>query len=139
MCNGKRHLETRCHAEYTSDSWAFYIFCMAMMVVGLGSSPIYVFGPTYLWDNVEPRLYPLYSAWMYVMAALGPALGFICGAVFLGLWVDYPTLPPPDQLKNDSHPKWVGAWWLGMVVFSFAALLAAIPLLGFPRSLPRRG
>lgn len=31
---------------------------------------------------------------------------------------------------------WIGAWWLGFLIFSFICFLIAIPLIGYPKSLP---
>lgn len=31
---------------------------------------------------------------------------------------------------------WVGAWWLGFLIFSFVCIFIAIPLIAFPKSLP---
>jgi organic anion transporter 4A len=31
---------------------------------------------------------------------------------------------------------WVGAWWLGFVVFSFICFVIAIPLIAYPKRLP---
>lgn len=31
---------------------------------------------------------------------------------------------------------WVGAWWIGFLIFSFVCLLVAIPLIAYPKSLP---
>ena len=31
---------------------------------------------------------------------------------------------------------WVGAWWIGFLIFSFVCLLVAIPLIAFPKTLP---
>lgn len=31
---------------------------------------------------------------------------------------------------------WVGAWWIGFLVFSFVCLLVAVPLIAYPKTLP---
>jgi solute carrier organic anion transporter family, member 4A len=31
---------------------------------------------------------------------------------------------------------WVGAWWLGFLIFSFVCLLIAVPLIAYPKKLP---
>lgn len=31
---------------------------------------------------------------------------------------------------------WVGAWWIGFLIFSFVCFLVAIPLIAYPKSLP---
>lgn len=37
---------------------------------------------------------------------------------------------------SPEDPRWVGAWWIGFLVGGVAALLVAIPILGYPRQLP---
>lgn len=32
-------------------------------------------------------------------------------------------------------PNWIGAWWLGFLVFGIMAMLSAIPIFIFPRRL----
>lgn len=34
-----------------------------------------------------------------------------------------------------EHPDWVGAWWLGFLVFGLLAAVVPLPLLAFPRRL----
>lgn len=70
---------------------------------------------------------------MYSMSALGPALGFFMGAVFLSLYVD-PKEKPAGL--TDKHPAWVGAWWLGFIVCAVLSLFVALPLMMFPKHLP---
>jgi solute carrier organic anion transporter family, member 4A len=31
---------------------------------------------------------------------------------------------------------WVGAWWIGFLIFSFVCLFVAIPLIAYPKTLP---
>lgn len=40
---------------------------------------------------------------------LGPALGFIVGALCTSVYADLSIDPKIDS----SDPRWVGAWWLG--------------------------
>ena len=48
-------------SELVSEEWAFGIFLVAFALVGLGSSPIYSLGATYLYDNVKSSQYPVYA------------------------------------------------------------------------------
>lgn len=70
---------------------------------------------------------------MYSMSALGPASGFLMSAAFLSIFVEPGKTPPGLEEDNNA---WVGAWWLGLIICSFLALLTGIPLLMFPRELP---
>ncbi|VDQ04070.1 unnamed protein product [Trichobilharzia regenti] len=42
-------------------SMLFPTFCVAMLLAGIGASPLYVLAPTYLWDNLTDRQYPIYA------------------------------------------------------------------------------
>lgn len=35
-----------------------------------------------------------------------------------------------------SDPRWIGAWWLGFVVFGILIFIASFVVLGFPQELP---
>lgn len=35
-----------------------------------------------------------------------------------------------------ENPLWVGAWWIGFLAGGAAALVIALPILGYPRQLP---
>lgn len=40
-----------------------------------------------------------------------------------------------DTGINVTDPRWVGAWWLGFIVFGLAAILISVPICFFPKSL----
>ena len=42
-------------------TWALAIFIASQMIKGIGGSPIYTLGPTYLYDNVPVRHYSVYA------------------------------------------------------------------------------
>ncbi len=76
------------------------------------------------------------SGLLYSSAGLGPAAGFIAGAAFLQIYIDSPTIDPPASLDVYSQ-SWLGAWWLGMVIFGVLACITALPVLTFPKRLPK--
>uniref|UniRef100_A0A2C9LKP6 Uncharacterized protein n=1 Tax=Biomphalaria glabrata TaxID=6526 RepID=A0A2C9LKP6_BIOGL len=67
------------------------------------------------------------------LGILGPAVAYTMGGLFSKMYVslEATTLTP-------KHPNWIGAWWLGYVVFGILSLVISIPLFWFPRKLPQR-
>jgi hypothetical protein len=47
--------------DYVSQLWALGVFIAAMLVLSIGSAPVYILGPTYLYDNVHPKNFSLYA------------------------------------------------------------------------------
>ncbi len=40
-----------------------------------------------------------------------------------------------DTLMTPEDPRWIGAWWLGFLVFGAIAIVLATPMMCFPRRL----
>ncbi|KAL5969313.1 Solute carrier organic anion transporter family member 1A6 [Taenia solium] len=61
----------------------------------------------------------------------------MAGAALLQIYIDAPSIqPPPTSLLDVYSQFWLGAWWLGMVIFGVVACLPALPVLAFPPCLP---
>ncbi|KAK4467647.1 hypothetical protein MN116_008588 [Schistosoma mekongi] len=116
------------------QSVLFPTFCVAMLLAGIGASPLYVLAPTYLWDNLTDRQYPIYAALFYSAGGLGPACGFLAGAGFLSVYIDSPFMLPETGLDRNS-PLWLGAWWLGILVCAALTFLVALPVICMPKRL----
>lgn len=109
-----------------------FVFMLAQFLHGIGATPLYTLGVTYLDENVKSTYAPIYIGIFYTAAIVGPAAGYLLGGYFLNIFTE---IHQATDMTPDS-PHWVGAWWIGFLGTGAAALLVAIPILGYPRQLP---
>lgn len=108
------------------------IFFISMLGVGIGQTAVYTLGIPFIDDNVASRESPLYFSITIGVRILGPSFGFLLGAFCTSLYADLST----DPVMDTNNPRWVGAWWLGLVGISATLLLASVPMFAFPKKLP---
>ncbi|KAL4713968.1 hypothetical protein ACJJTC_015622 [Scirpophaga incertulas] len=107
--------------------WLF----ICLLVVGVGQTGIATLGIPYVDDNVGSRQSPLYMAITIGIRVIGPALGFLLGALCTRVYVD----PLSDPGYSSDDPKWVGAWWLGMVFIAGFIVMLSTLMFFFPRQI----
>lgn len=110
------------------------IFFTSLLGVGIGQTAVYTLGIPFIDDNVASRESPLYFSITIGVRILGPSFGFLLGAFCTSMYADLGTDP---NMRSDN-PRWVGAWWLGLVGISATLLLASVPMFAFPKRLPVR-
>ncbi|CAI6359620.1 unnamed protein product [Macrosiphum euphorbiae] len=108
------------------------IFFTSLLGVGIGQTAVYTLGIPFIDDNVASRESPLYFSITIGVRILGPSFGFLLGALCTSLYADLSNEPNMDT----NNPRWVGAWWLGLVGISATLLLASVPMFAFPKRLP---
>ncbi|KAK9686742.1 Organic Anion Transporter Polypeptide (OATP) family [Popillia japonica] len=117
--------------EPTVTKIVLAIFFISLLGVGMGQTAVYTLGIPYMDDNVASKESPLYFAITIGIRILGPALGFIVGSLCTSLYADLSVDPKIDT--ND--PRWVGAWWLGLVLISGLLMLTSFAMFAFPKRL----
>jgi len=108
------------------------IFFTSLLGVGIGQTAVYTLGIPFIDDNVASRESPLYFSITIGVRILGPSFGFLLGALCTSLYADLSNEPNMDT----NNPRWVGAWWLGLVGISATLLLTSVPMFAFPKRLP---
>ncbi|KAH9488243.1 hypothetical protein Btru_063899 [Bulinus truncatus] len=109
------------------------IIVIGMMLQGFGKAPRVSLVVTYVDNNTKRTNTGLFMGIIVTLGILGPAVAYTMGGIFTRMYVtlEATTLTP-------KHPRWIGAWWLGYVVFGVLSLFISIPLFWFPRKLPQR-
>ncbi|XP_076083962.1 solute carrier organic anion transporter family member 2A1-like [Mytilus galloprovincialis] len=103
---------------------------LGMILQGIAKAPRGPFTTVYLDDGCDKRKTGFYFGIIIGCSIFGPALSFGIGGVFSRIYV---TLEDVDMSPKD--PRWIGAWWLGFVVFGIMTLVSALPVLCLPRYL----
>ncbi|XP_069506856.1 solute carrier organic anion transporter family member 4A1 isoform X2 [Ambystoma mexicanum] len=109
-----------------------FLFMFGQFLHGVGATPLYTLGVTYLDENVKSNYSPVYIAIFYTAAIIGPAAGYVLGGIFLNMYTEIGT----NTDFTPENPLWVGAWWIGFLGAGAAALLISVPILGYPQRLP---
>lgn len=112
-------------------SIAIVIIAVGMIIQGFGKAPRQPFIITYIDDNVPKQKTACFIGVIMAISIFGPGVGFGLGAFFSQTYV---TLE--DVQISVRDPRWIGAWWLGFIVFGLLAMIVSIPLMCFPKRMP---
>ncbi|UYV61535.1 SLCO5A1 [Cordylochernes scorpioides] len=127
---------TACNEGTSSNVLYILLFMLAQVLIGCGGSPIFTLGTTYIDDHVKKDSSSMYIGCIYSMVAFGLVCGFLLGGYLLSIHEDamFQSIPHMTGIYP-GHPRWVGAWWLGFVIFGILLLLVSIPYFAFPKYL----
>ncbi|OWF47303.1 Solute carrier organic anion transporter family member 1B2 [Mizuhopecten yessoensis] len=112
---------------------AFSIMAIGLILQGMGKGPRVSLSATYIDDKCVKTKTAMYLGIISCMGIFGPVIAFSLGSVFSRIYITLEDVPikPNDQ-------RWVGAWWLGFIIFGSMSILVAVPILCFPRRLKSR-
>ncbi|NXE64180.1 SO4C1 protein, partial [Calcarius ornatus] len=116
-----------------------YVFILGQLLLGVGGTPLYTLGTSFIDDSVPKHKSSLYIGVGYAMSLLGPAIGYVLGGQLLQVYIDIkiPKRQDTTYTKVDQDdPRWLGAWWIGFIACFFANWLLIIPFSCFPKHLP---
>ncbi|XP_048769793.1 solute carrier organic anion transporter family member 2B1-like isoform X2 [Ostrea edulis] len=116
--------------SYSIKALALSLIGVGMTLQGIGKAPRGPFYLVYIDDNIERRKTGFYTSIAIATSIFGPALAFGVGGYFSKIYV---TLEDVDM--NPRDPRWIGAWWLGFVVFGTISIFLSSALAFFPRQL----
>nr|XP_006819772.1 PREDICTED: solute carrier organic anion transporter family member 4C1-like [Saccoglossus kowalevskii] len=132
LCRRSSNVTEDCDDEWDSLSNFFYVFILAQICIGIGASPIYTVGYAWVDENTTHAKSGWYMGILNTMAVLGPATGFIVGALTLTLFTELTV----DTGLDSSDDGWIGAWWLGFVFAAILIFILVIPISAFTPVLP---
>ncbi|XP_076465469.1 solute carrier organic anion transporter family member 2B1-like [Babylonia areolata] len=116
---------------YNPRAFPVYVFLIVCQVIrgAMGTTAFPMF-TEYIESNAKKTDTGFYMGIFLSVSMLGAAVAFLGGGAISKVHV---SLQPTDI--DPTHPDWVGAWWLGFLIFGSLAAVAPVFLCRFPRHL----
>uniref|UniRef100_A0A8C0F5P6 Solute carrier organic anion transporter family member n=1 Tax=Bubo bubo TaxID=30461 RepID=A0A8C0F5P6_BUBBB len=132
-----RIIALECEKKPGSLLWIFVM--VGNIVRGMGETPIMPLGISYLEDFAKAENSPFYLGCLHTAAVIGPFLGFLLASFCAELFVDLGSVDAEEITITVTDARWVGAWWLGILICALLNLLVGIPFWFLPKSLVKEG
>ncbi|XP_053892411.1 solute carrier organic anion transporter family member 1A5-like isoform X2 [Malaclemys terrapin pileata] len=134
------HMEKQsAECEQTSGSLMWVFVLVGNIIRGIGETPIMPLVISYVEDFSKAENSPFYIGCLQIATVIGPFLGFMLGSYCAQLYVDLGFTDIEEVTITLTDARWVGAWWLGILICASVNLLAGIPFCFLPKSLPKEG
>ncbi|KFP84220.1 Solute carrier organic anion transporter family member 1A2, partial [Apaloderma vittatum] len=130
-------LPAECEKERGSLLWIFVM--IGNIVRGMGETPIMPLGISYLEDFSKTENSPFYQGCLQTATVIGPFLGFLLASFCAQLFVDLGSVDAEDITITANDARWVGAWWLGILICAAFNFLVGVPFWFLPKSLVKEG
>ena len=134
LCYDDNTTKEEMRSKLTHYKWFFYI---GQFLNGIGATPLTTLASPLLDDSVKKVSAPIYIGIFQTFFVVGPAMGYILGGTFLGIYVDFRFWTLDIPLKT-SGQTWVGAWWVGFIVTWIMSWICAFAIFCYPALLPNR-
>uniref|UniRef100_A0A8C4XZP1 Solute carrier organic anion transporter family member n=1 Tax=Gopherus evgoodei TaxID=1825980 RepID=A0A8C4XZP1_9SAUR len=124
----------------SGNSYLWIFVLMGNLLRGIGEAPIMPLGVSYVDDFSKEENSAFYIGNKLISCGMvGPTLGFLLGSFCANLWVDVGVVDLESLTINPKDTRWVGAWWLGLVICGAVSFLSSLPFWFLPYSLPKEG
>ncbi|XP_006811945.1 solute carrier organic anion transporter family member 2A1-like [Saccoglossus kowalevskii] len=106
-----------------------------IIMFGIGLSPLFTLGITYIDDIVPKNKSPFYIGLMFSMHALGPLIAFPISSAYNNMYVDFYRVNTSMSEISRHDPRWVGAWWLPFVINGPLCIIVGIYIMLLPKKI----
>ncbi|XP_019593751.2 solute carrier organic anion transporter family member 1A2 isoform X1 [Rhinolophus sinicus] len=118
--------------EVKSLMWVYVL--VGNMIRGIGETPIMPLGISYIEDFAKSENSPLYIGIIETGAIIGPLFGLLLSSLCANIYVDTGSVNTADLTITPTDTRWVGAWWLGLLICAGVNVLTAIPFFFLPKT-----
>ncbi|XP_074442042.1 solute carrier organic anion transporter family member 1C1-like isoform X1 [Larus michahellis] len=125
--------------EKTTNSYLWLFVLMGNLLRGIGEAPVMPLGFSYIDDFSKEENSAFYIGLVRSSGMFGPTLGFLLGSFCASLWVDIGVVDIDAVSINPKDTRWVGAWWLGLLICGAVNFIASLPFWFLPYSLTKEG